>query len=83
LHRRTGRSLEKTRDGNPEDLMRPWSAEPIGASGHAATASTGRTHDRKQLDHAKRQPFSCKPGAIHTWLFSSTDSTAACAGGST
>ena len=32
---------------NPEDLMRPRSAEPIGASGHATTASTGRTHDRK------------------------------------
>ena len=47
--------------------MRPWSAEPIGASGHATTASTGRTHDRKQPDHARRQLFSCEPGAIHTW----------------
>ncbi|MDF2748277.1 MAG: hypothetical protein K0S98_2564, partial [Propionibacteriaceae bacterium] len=45
--RRTGSSLEKSRDENPEDLMRPWFAQPIGASGHATTASTGRTHDRK------------------------------------
>jgi hypothetical protein len=63
--------------------MRPQSAEPIKASGHAMTASTGRTHDRKQPDHARRPLFSCKPGAIHTWLFSSTDSTTAWAGGST
>ena len=63
--------------------MRPRSAEPIGASGHATTASIGRTHDRKQPDHPGRPLFSCEPGAIHTCDFSSTESTTACAGGST
>ena len=58
--------------------MRPRSAEPIGASGHATTASIGRTHDRKQPDHPGRPLFSCEPGAIHTCDFSSTDSTMAC-----
>jgi hypothetical protein len=29
---------------NPENLMRPWCADSIKASGHAA-ASKGRTHD--------------------------------------
>jgi hypothetical protein len=68
---------EEVEGCDPEDLMRPQSAEPIGASGHATTASTGRTHDRKQPDHPRRPLFSCEPGAIHTWLFSSTDRTTA------
>jgi hypothetical protein len=45
--------------------MRPQPAEPIGASGHATAASTGRTHDRKQ---------SITP-AVHLFLASRGPST--------
>ena len=52
------------RNINPDKLIRPRSAEPIRASGPCATASTGRTHDRKRP--SRTQQNSCKPGAIHT-----------------
>jgi hypothetical protein len=51
-------------DYDPGKLIRPQSAEPIGASGPSATAFIGRAHDRTRPSRTQKNP--CKPGAIHT-----------------
>jgi len=61
--RQIERNLTASVGSNPDQLIRPRSAESIKASGHV-TAPKGRTHD------CKRPPLitknSCKSGAIHT-----------------